>query len=365
MEHERKASSVMSNPLNKIIYFFDKSYISEQIIDHYTNALEEYIIDKNYPKIIEMRKRLVSLHQGIDNSASKYFIASYSLELGDDYLKANDVQEAEKYYNKAINANKDDYDKLCRTYEHIANSYYDTKEYNTAYTFYEKYIDLEDNPKSSTLINFAVCCIKKGKYSKASTLMSEKLTICNSKYLSQQSNITEIRNKYVYEKYYLQSVACSLLISTSTARTKLNNFIQSYKITNDQKIETIKLIINNYEVFKFSNCIKNLKILLMPDDITRSIIECLDKKRLAYSANKVPKTLGDKLISKHSKGSSNDYESDYDSDIISDSFKSKIHMQKTNLLKNAKLPNGPTKPVTQGDSLIKAFYSDSGDIDLC
>ena len=364
MNHEYKASSVMSNPLNKIIYFFDRSHITEQIIDHYTDALEVYKANKDQQKITEMRKKLISLYLTINNSISKYYVNMYSLELGDDFLKINNVHEAQVHYTRAINTCTGDFDKLVRTYEHISDSYYESKKYRIAYEFYEEYLKLKVDPLSKILSNFAVCCIKEGKYLKASDILSKEIIECkNNKTLSQLTNINinELRCKYIFEKYYLQSVLCCLLVDPSTARIKLNELVQLNKITNNQKIENIKLIINNYEISKFNLCIKNLKILMITDDIITSITECLNEKKIKYNANKIPKTLGDILIS-NSNSNNN----------IDGLLKSKVNEYKNALLKDVKLPNGGAKnssqdldKATQGDILVKAFYTDAGEVDLC
>jgi tetratricopeptide (TPR) repeat protein len=358
MEHERKAKEVMNSRMNKIMYFFDKTFVSSQIIDHYTDALEVYEKEGNKDKIIEMKKRLIALYDNAGQFNNIALVITYNREIGDAYLELNNLKQAEEYYKRTIQlchssgelkdvnkSTKIHYEDLMYCYEKIAIKYFSVDQFSLAYDYYKKYIEgTTEGVSNNTYINMVICNIKLGKYIKAATLIASKLTINNSRFASLGS--------YMKEKYFSLALLCHLLVSPASARNYLNELIQAYKISTDYKIDIIKSIINNYEVFKFGTCIKQIINLIINDKISESIVECIKRTREKYNKNK---TLGDKLILGCIKNTDS-----------SGSYKNKINNHKNQLLKNVKLPNtrSTTYQSTCGDNLLKSFSNDPDIPDL-
>lgn len=366
MEYELEAQKILSNKLTKIFGWLIGIDPIPDAIDSYESALNVYVTEKNITKVVEIKKKLLELRIRDTKYNSDYEIMKLLLDLGDYYLSINDVQNTEKYYERAVERSKKDYYNITKTYEHIANSYYDSQKYTYSMKYYSELLLHKKDSKSTlhidTRIKMIITNIYLRKYEDAATLLIEIMP-----YNPSFNVVTNIN-----EQYFILAVLCLMLQNSIIARHKLLVYINTDKIDSAKNIVIVENIIDYFENNDYDDCIKNINKLFIRKEIKDVIVNVIANSNKVNASDKV--TLGDLLLKNKYKNAKNTYDKSTEINTIDArsniGTQNIICTQNNNNMSNTSHSSCATNvcqtnDFAMGDAMIKAYVDKSGNLDLC
>lgn len=300
MYHEAKALAIKSSFYNKIISFFDKTIINDEIKDHYHNALEQYKKEGNEPKIIEMTKKLIGFYN-INDPYDSRIIAEHNFELGTFYLKKNNFLSADTYYKNVLLASNKPTNYLDNTnkyLEKIGNEYFKISEYKLALEYYHKIPNISNQEKiyNNVYEKMIICYLKLNDYSGALTIANY---ICEMHNNNKNDKIRNILS-YMKEQNLIFIILCNMLINTNLAMQHLKKYEKESTISNCTAL-ILTQIINKYIAGDIDACKEQIR-KRYPNKI---FVNLLDNMK-TNSSNVL--TLGEQLLQKSGHISSKYYD---------------------------------------------------------